>query len=142
LEATGDGPIETQLRMAASVAGSVGVIGILLAAVGVYGVAAYLVTQRTREIGIRLSLGATTAEIVGLVLRQGMCLVVVGATIGLLLSVAAGRVLAGRQYGIPQFDPAVTAFSTLLFVAIGLAACYVPVRRAARIRVIEALRYE
>jgi putative ABC transport system permease protein len=142
LEGMGDGPIETQLRMAASVAGSVGVIGILLAAVGIYGVAAYLVTQRTREIGIRLSLGATTAEIVGLVLREGMRLVVVGATIGLSLGVAAGRVLAGRQYGIPQFDPGVMAFSTLLFVAIGLAACYVPVRRAARIRVIEALRYE
>jgi predicted permease len=142
LEKAGNGPVETQLRVAAAVAGGVGVIGLLLAAIGIYGVTAYAVTQRTREIGIRLSLGATRAEVIILVLKQGMRVVAVGATIGLLLGLGAGRLLAGRRFGIPQADPAVLVGAAALFVLIGLVACYAPVRRAARIRAMEALRYE
>lgn len=142
LEKAGTGPVETQLRIAAAVAGSVGVVGLLLAAIGVYGVTAYAVTQRTREIGIRLSLGAGRREVVTLVLRQGMTLVAVGAAIGLALGLGAGKMLAGRQFGVPQSDPVVLGGAALLFVVVGLVACYVPVRRAARIRAMEALRYE
>lgn len=142
LERAGDGPVQTQLRIAATVAGSVGIIGLLLAAVGIYGVTAYAVTQRTREIGIRLSLGAQPREVVMLVLKQGMTLVAIGSAIGLAMGVAAGRLISGRQFGIPQNDPVTLAGGSLLFLVVGLVACYVPVRRAARIRAMEALRYE
>jgi predicted permease len=142
LERQNSGPVQTQLRIAATVAGSVGVIGLFLAGVGIYGVTAYAVTQRTREIGIRLSLGASSREVVGLVLRQGMRLVVIGSAIGLALGLGAGKLLSGRRFGIPQADPVVLIGAGLLFAVVGLVACYLPVRRAASIRATEALRYE
>jgi hypothetical protein len=142
LERAGDGPVQTQLRIAATVAGGVGIVGLLLAAVGIYGVTAYAVTQRTREIGIRLSLGASQRDVVALVLRQGMILVVIGSGIGLAMGLGAGRLLSGRRFGIPQSDPMVLAGAAVLFLLVGLVACYVPVRRAARVRAMEALRYE
>jgi putative ABC transport system permease protein len=142
LERAGDGPVQTQLRIAATVAGSVGVVGMLLAALGIYGVTAYAVTQRTREIGIRLSLGAPPREVVMLVLRQGMTLVVFGSAIGLAMGIGAGRLISGRQFGIPQNDPGTLAVASVLFLAVGLLACYLPVRRASRIRAMEVLRYE
>lgn len=142
LERQADGPVQTQLRIAATVAGSVGVIGLFLAGIGIYGVTAYAVTQRTREIGIRLSLGAGRGDVIGLVLKQGMTLVGAGSAIGLVLGLGAGRLLAGRRFGIPQADPLVLLGAAVLFAVVGLIACYVPVRRAARIRAMEALRYE
>jgi predicted permease len=142
LDRVGDGPVETQLRIAATVAGSVGIIGMLLAAIGIYGVTSYAVTQRTREIGIRLSLGAPPREVVTLVLKQGMTLVAIGSVIGLAMGAGAGRLISGRQFGIPQNDPLTLAVASLLFLVVGLVACYIPVRRAARIRAMEALRYE
>jgi predicted permease len=142
LERAGDGPVQTQLRISATVAGSVGIIGLLLAAVGIYGVTAYAVTQRTREIGIRLSLGAQPREVVMLVLKQGMTLVAIGSAIGLAMGVGAGRLISGRRFGIPQNDPVTLTGASLLFLVVGLVACYIPVRRAARIRAMEALRYE
>jgi putative ABC transport system permease protein len=142
LERQGSGPVQTQLRIAAGVAGSVGIIGLFLAGIGIYGVTAYAVTQRTREIGIRLSLGAGHRDVVRLVLGQGMRLVAVGSICGLALGLGAGRLLSGREYGIPQFDPLVLAGAASLFAFVGLIACYVPVRRAVRIRAVEALRYE
>ena len=142
LERAGDGPVQTQLRISATVAGSVGIIGMLLAAIGIYGVTAYAVTQRTREIGIRLSLGARPGEVVRLVLTQGMTLVALGSVIGLALGIGAGRAISGRRFGIPQTDPTTLVVAAVLFVIVGLVACYVPVRRAARIRAMEALRYE
>jgi putative ABC transport system permease protein len=114
----------------------------LLAALGIYGVTAYAVTQRTREIGIRLSLGAPPREVVMLVLRQGMTLVVFGSAIGLAMGIGAGRLISGRQFGIPQNDPGTLAVASVLFLAVGLLACYLPVRRASRIRAMEVLRYE
>ncbi len=142
LEQDADGPVQTQLRIAATVAASVGVVGLLLAAIGIYGVTAYAVTQRTREIGIRLSLGASQHEVVALVLKQGMRLVLVGSAVGLVLGLGAGRLISGRRFGVPQNDPLVLAGAAVLFILVGLVACYLPVRRAARIRAVEALRYE
>jgi hypothetical protein len=142
LARSGDGPVETQLRIAATVAGSVGIIGMLLAAIGIYGVTAYAVTQRTREIGIRLSLGARPREVVMLVLKQGLTLVAIGSAIGLAMGIGAGRLIGGRRFGIPQNDPVTLAGASLLFLVVGLVACYIPVRRAARIKAMEALRYE
>ena len=142
LEEQQTGPVVLQLRIAALVSGSVGLVGLLLASIGIYGVTAYAISQRTREIGIRMTLGAQRADVVRMVLRQGMSLVAIGAGIGLLLAAVAGRVLARLLFGLPPLDPLTFGGATLLFAAIGLAACYVPIRRATRISPVEALRYE
>jgi putative ABC transport system permease protein len=142
LESQQDGPVETQLRIGAAVAGSVGMVGLLLAAIGIYGVTAYTVTQRTREIGIRLSLGADRTAVMGMVLRQGMTLVAIGSAIGLLLGAGAGQVLSGARFGTPPPNALMFAAAAALFALVGLAACYVPARRATRIGAMEALRYE
>jgi predicted permease len=136
------GPEQLQLRIAAIVAATVGLIGLLLAAIGVYGVTAYAVSRRTREIGVRLALGADRGAVVGLVLRQGMTLVAIGSVVGLVLAAAARRLLAGQLFGIAPLGWATTAGAVLLFALIGFAACYVPTWRAARIDALEALRYE
>jgi predicted permease len=142
LEEQQTGPVVLQLRIAALVSGSVGLVGLLLASIGIYGVTAYAISRRTREIGIRMTLGAQRADVVRMVLRQGMSLVAIGAAIGLLLAAAAGRVLGRLLFGLPPLDPVTFGGATLLFAAIGLAACYVPIRRATRISPVEALRYE
>jgi putative ABC transport system permease protein len=142
LERQLSGPVETQLRIASAVAGGVGLVGLLLAAVGIYGVTAYAVTRRTREIGIRLSLGATREAVVGMVLRQGMRLVAVGSAIGLVLGFGAGQLLSGDRFGVPPPDAMMFAGVAALFVLVGLAACYVPAHRATRIAAMQALRYE
>ena len=134
------GPVQTQLRVAASVSGSVGIVSLLLAAIGIYGVTAYLVGRRTREIGIRLALGAHRGQILGMILRQGMALVAIGSAIGLLLGAAGSRFLTRLLFGVPPLDPLTFGGAALLFAAIGLAACYVPARRATGIDAMDALR--
>jgi putative ABC transport system permease protein len=129
-------------RIAASVAGSLGLVGLLLAAVGIYGVTAYAVTRRTREIGIRVALGAQRGEIVGLVLSQGMSLVLIGAIIGLTLAAGAGMALAPMLFGVPAIDPVTFAGAALLFGIVSVIACYVPARRATRVDPLTALRCE
>jgi ABC-type antimicrobial peptide transport system permease subunit len=124
------------------VAGSLGIVGLILTGIGIYGVTAYTVTRRTREIGIRIALGARTADVIRMVLREGASLTLVGSAIGLAIAAAISRVLAGFLFGIPAIDPITFAGTTLLFTAIALAACYVPVRRATRIDPTQALRYE
>jgi putative ABC transport system permease protein len=120
----------------------VALIGLWLAGLGVYGLTAYAVAQRTREIGIRLSVGATVGQVAWLVLRQCVRLAAVGCAIGLLLAVAAGRVLAHGRYGLPAFDPVAIVGATAVFAAVCLIACAIPVHRATRISAVEALRYE
>ena len=142
LDSLGRGPVEAQLRVAATVAGSVGLIGLLLAAMGIYGVTAYTVARRTREIGIRLSLGAGHSAVVGMILRQGMTLVGIGLGIGLALSVGVERILAAQRFGITAPGVATFAAATMLFVVVALIACYAPLRRAVRIGAMDALRYE
>jgi ABC-type antimicrobial peptide transport system permease subunit len=129
-------------RIAASVAGSLGLVGLLLAAIGIYGVTAYAVTRRTREFGVRIALGATTADIVGMVLRHGLGLAAAGTAIGLLLAAAASRLFTTLLFGVAPLDPVTFTSAALLFAIVGLAACYVPARRATRIDAMEALRYE
>jgi predicted permease len=135
-------PVVAQLRIAATVAGSVGFIGLLLAAIGIYGITAYAVSRRTREIGIRLSLGANRTAVVGMVVRQGMLLVGIGSAIGVLLGAGAGKLLSGPRFGVPPPDLMMFAAAALLFAIVGLAACYIPARRATRIGAMDALRYE
>jgi putative ABC transport system permease protein len=141
LENQQNGPVETQLRVAGAVAGSVGLIGLLLAGVGIYGVTAHAVTRRTREIGIRLSLGAHRATVLGMVLRQSMRLVAIGSAIGLLLGFGVGKAVAAR-FGVPSADVTTIAGAAVLFAIVGLAACYLPARRATRISAMKALHYE
>jgi len=129
-------------RLAASVAGSLGIVGLLLAAIGIYGVTAYMVTSRTREIGIRIALGAQPTSVVRMVLRQGMVLTGIGAAAGLVLAAAGSRLLGSLLFGVSGVDPLTFAGSAMLFIAIGLAACYTPARRATEIDATEALRQE
>ena len=142
LDAQTTGPVILQLRIAALVSGSVGLVGLLLASIGIYGVTAYAMSRRTREIGIRLTLGAGRTDVIWLILRQGMTLVAIGAALGLVLAAAAGRMLSRLLFGLPPLDPVTFGGAALLFAAVGLIACYLPARRATRVSAMEALRYE
>jgi predicted permease len=132
----------TPQRVVASVSGALGLLGLLLASLGIYGVMAYVVTRRTREIGIRMAVGAPRAKVIRMILRQGMVPVGVGSTIGLMLAAASGRMLTAYLFGIPPLDPVTFSGVAALLLLIALAACYAPVRRATRIDAMEALRYE
>jgi predicted permease len=129
-------------RIIATVSGGFAVLGLLLAGIGIYGVTAYAVARRTREIGIRIALGARRPDVVRMVLREGLLLTLIGAGVGLTLAAGASQLLAAFLFGIPPIDPVTFTGTTLLFVAIGIGACYAPVRRAARIDPAEALRRE
>ena len=129
-------------RIVMSVSGGLGLIGALLAAIGIYGVTAYTVARRTREIGIRMALGAQRGDVVAMVMRQGLWLAAVGAAIGLLLAAGAGRALVVFLFGIPPLDPTVFSAAAALFAVVGLVACYLPARRATTIDPQSALRYE
>ncbi len=109
---------------------------------GIYGVTAYAVARRTREFGIRMALGATPAEVAGMVLRLGMTLVGAGATIGLLLAVGVDVALTSILFGFPPVDAVVLAGAAALFIAVGAAACYAPVRRATAVNPALVLRAE
>ena len=111
----------------------------LLSAIGLYGMLAYLVTQRTREIGVRLAVGSTPGVIVWLMLREGLGLAVVGVALGAAGSVAFGRVLASQLHGIAPSDPWVLFLTGLALTAVAVLACVVPARRAARIDVMRIL---
>jgi ABC-type antimicrobial peptide transport system permease subunit len=129
-------------RVIVSVSGSLGIVGLLLAGMGIYGVTAYAVARRTREIGIRIALGARRADIISMVLRESLALTLIGSATGLLIAAAIGQVLAGFLFGVQPIDPITFTGTTVLFVASGLAACYVPVRRATRIDPTQAIRSE
>ncbi|TMB54488.1 MAG: FtsX-like permease family protein [Chloroflexi bacterium] len=129
-------------RVAASLSGSLGIVGLLLAGIGIYGVTAYTVARRIREIGIRIALGARRSDIVGMVLGEGMSIAVIGSAVGSILAAAASQLLTGFLFGIPPLDPVPFAGAVLLLLAIGLVACYVPARRATRVDPVVALRYE
>ena len=129
-------------RVGASVTAALWFVGLLLAGIGVYGVAAHAVARRTREIGIRIALGATANAIGRLIVREGMSLIAIGVGIGLVLGVGAARVVGGYLAGLPPLDPLAFGGAVTLFVAIGLAACSIPGRRAMRIAPTEALRQD
>jgi putative ABC transport system permease protein len=129
-------------RVAAVVSGSVGLVGLLLAALGIYGVTAYLVASRTREIGVRIALGAQPLTVVRMVVMQGMRLALWGAGIGLLLAAGSSRLLASLLFGVGPADLIAFGGSAALFVMIGLIACFVPARRAASVDAMQALRHE
>jgi len=117
-----------------------GTLAIVLAVTGIYGVISYLVSQRTREIGIRVALGAQRRTVVNLIIRQGMSLALVGAVIGLIAALALTRLMTGLLYGVEATDPLTFVSITILLLLVSLAACWIPARRAAKVDPLVALR--
>ena len=129
-------------RSGALLLGALSMQAWVLAMAGVYGVVAYTVSRRTREIGIRMALGARPGNILRLVIRQGLRLILIGIGTGLLLSLAASRILSSALFGLSAFDPLTFVGVSLLVAAVALLACYIPARKATRIEAMAALRYE
>jgi putative ABC transport system permease protein len=129
-------------RLVAGAMGGFAALALLLAGVGLYGAMAQWVAQRRRELGVRVALGATGSQVVGLVLGRGLVLSVAGAAGGLAIAAAVTRTMAALLFGVSPRDPAVFAGVPVLVVLVALAACYLPARRASRVDPIEALRSE
>ena len=115
-------------------------LALVLAAVGLYGVLAFSVAQRSFEIGVRVALGARPRDVLALVTRQGMMLVAAGLVLGLAIAIAASRVIASLLYQVAPTDPATYVTAGVLLVVVGVVACYVPARRASRVDPTTALR--
>jgi predicted permease len=129
-------------RVVAAIAGSLGIVGLVLAAIGIYGVTAYAVSRRTREIGIRVALGADEGRVLRLVLGQGLVLAGIGVAIGVVLAGLGSSLLESLLYGVRGLDPLTFGAASLLFAIVTLIATYIPARRAARIDPMVALRAE
>jgi ABC-type antimicrobial peptide transport system permease subunit len=129
-------------RLAATLLGAFGGLAIALAATGVYGVVAYAVSRRRREIGIRIAVGATQAQVMGLVLRRTAILLSIGASLGALAALAAVGLMSPILYGVSPKDPAAFTLAALLIALVALAAAWLPARRAAGIAPSSALREE
>jgi hypothetical protein len=130
------------LRAAGRGLSGLGGLALLLAVVGVYGVMSYVVSQRTREIGIRLALGAAPREIAWMLLRDGARLTAIGVAIGFPVAVLAGRLLSSAIVGVSAFDPVVLTAAPLLLAVFAALAAYLPARRGRRVSPLEALRTE
>jgi len=129
-------------RLAAGLSGSLGGLALLLASIGVYGVVSYAVSRRIREVGIRMVLGASAAEVLAMVLRQAMWPVLAGATVGVGLSAAASRILSSVLFGVSSFDPLAFSLATMVLLTVALTASYLPALRATRVDPMTTLRYE
>jgi predicted permease len=129
-------------RLAASVAGSLGTVALLLAVIGIYGVTAFAVTRRTREIGVRMALGADRSAVMWLVIGQALRLSAIGGALGLAAAAAMARLISGLLFGISPFDPVTFGGTVVALTLVTAAASYLPARRAARVDPMIALRAE
>jgi ABC-type antimicrobial peptide transport system permease subunit len=120
--------------------GVVSSLALLLGAIGLYGVLSYVVAQRTREIGVRMALGATAGTVRRMVVSQGARVVLVGVVIGIVAALASTRWLDALLYGVKPVEPLVFAAMSLVMLAVGMVASYVPARRASSVNPIESLR--
>ncbi|HJN43162.1 MAG: ABC transporter permease [Vicinamibacterales bacterium] len=137
-----DSPSIWAVQAGASVFTTFGALALFLAVIGLYGVKAYVVSRRTREIGIRMALGAGRGDVLWLVLREGLVLALAGLCVGLLLSIGTARLLDSLLYEVSTFDPVVFILSPLLHAGSALLASYLPARRATRVLPMVALRHE
>ena len=129
-------------RFAMRLLGGFAALGLLLAAIGIYGVLSYTVRQRVREIGIRMALGASAGETVALVLQQGIILCVIGISLGLAGAMAVTRYLSKMLFGLTPLDPITFISAATIFIFVGIVASYLPARRATRVDPLVTLRYE
>ena len=129
-------------RIAAIMLGGFGALAVILAATGLYGLLAYAISRRTREIGIRVAIGASRSNVLSLVLRRALVIVVVASLLGATLALAAGRLFSPILYGVSPRDPATYIASLALMAIVALLAAYVPARRALTIEAAVALRDE
>jgi len=129
-------------RIGAALLGAFGVLALLLAAIGLYGVISYSVARRTREVGIRMALGARPGIVLGLVLRQGLKLAIIGIGIGAVVSAIVAQVLQSMLYGVSAVDPVAYAGAGFVLLAVAAIANLIPALRAARTDPMRALRWE
>jgi putative ABC transport system permease protein len=129
-----------QLSFTMLTLGVVSALALLLGAVGLYGVLSYVVAQRTREIGVRMALGATAAAVRRLIVSQGARVVLIGVVIGVGVALVSTRLLGTLLFGVKAVDPVVFAAMSLMMLAIGLLASYMPARRASSVHPIESMR--
>jgi ABC-type antimicrobial peptide transport system permease subunit len=129
-------------NMAATLSLAFAVLAILLSAVGLYSVMAYVVSQRTREVGIRMALGASRQHVMKMIARQGMSLAAVGVVIGLLLALGLVKLVSALLIGIGGYDVTIFLLVPVLLAVVALVACYLPARRATKVNPLVALRYE
>jgi predicted permease len=130
------------VRVAATMFSTFGALALLLATIGVYGLKAYDVSRRTREIGIRMALGATSGDMKRLVMREGARTTIIGVGIGLVLAAGIGKLLSGLLYRVSPFDPVVLTVAAVVLSTAAMLACYLPARRVTRVAPTEALRAE
>src|SRR6185295_8029616 len=129
-------------RLTAGLLGVFGLLALALAGVGIYGVVAYSVSNRTNEFGIRMALGADPGDLLSLVLKEGLVIVSIGLGLGLVLAFIVGSVVSSFLYGLSPADPLTFAAISLLLVGVALGACFVPARRASKLDPMIALRHE
>ena len=129
-------------RLPATLVGAFGILALVLATVGLYGVMSYNVSQRTREFGVRMAIGATRGGVTRMVLMSGLRTILIGVAIGVLLSTGFTRLLSGFLYEVRALDPIVLALVSAMLLAVGQLASYVPARRASKTDPLVALRLE
>ncbi|HJZ83078.1 MAG TPA: FtsX-like permease family protein, partial [Pyrinomonadaceae bacterium] len=136
------GNVLAPMRLASTLVGLFGGLGLVMASVGLYGVMAWMVSRRTREMGIRIALGAQTGDVLTLVIRQGMILAAAGIVVGLVVALAGTRLIKTQLYQVSATDPLTFIVIAAVLAGVSFLACYLPARRATKVDPLVALRYE